>query len=595
MIKKFTFNNFKGFQEFTLSFDRINLLIGGNNSGKTTVFHALQILFWCLEKTASKEGENVNIRKTQLPEIGLIPYFNLRDLFYMQKVRIRRKPTRILLELETTVAPKISFDIYPSFGRNVMIDGKNIVMTKQQYQNLLELKPIYIPGTIGIITQEELYREIAQERLVGEGRHNQVLRNMIYRLKQKKLLGEFCRLVKPLFSLTDITIPFDENKDEWLTAIYEEDGCKFDFVSAGSGFLQVSNIVAFLLLHPSKVTLLDEPDSHLHDDLLRIIFSVLKDLAEAKRSQLIISTHNSTLIDSAGIGSLMLIDKKEKKPLRPKDVDNLIPMLADRGLSLPPRKIMNTLIGRKILFVEGKESDYESFIKILGTKLNSNFMNITRTLTLFESEGATKQWPFDTIRGFEKLLGTNIKYIYLGDSDFNTDAELTKKKERATSEKHNICFLQRRNRESYLIDPKIISRLLVEKWRRKKPRGRIPAGMRPSDIKAFIVAKAKEWEADIQAKYVVFHDTRGSESERQRKISTLNKFFKEKYSDVCNKNEIPYRLLDSKQVLKRLREFIVGKFKMSFTDDEIAYEYQKSEIPTDIKKIVQNILTMFGK
>jgi len=593
MIKRFIFRNFKGFSEFSVSFDRINLLIGGNNSGKTSVFHALQTFFWCLEKTASINGNKVKLAKTQLPEIGAIPYFNIRDLFYKQKTRTGRSPTRIVFELEATKLPLISFEIYPAFSRNVIVTGKDVVLTNEQYKRILDLKPIFIPSTVGITVQEELYREIALERLVTEGRHNQVHRNMIYRLRQKNLLEDFRNIMQPLFGLTDVTVPFDENNDEWLTAIYEEDGCSFDFLSAGSGFLQVSNIIAFLLLHPAKVALLDEPDSHMHDDLQRLIFDVLRKLVENKKSQLLITTHSSTLIDAAGIEALLIIDKDEKEPLRPRNIENLIPLLSDRGLSLPPRKVMNTLMGRKVLFVEGREADYEKFVKIIGSKLFKEFANCVRRLTVFESEGATKKWPFDTIKTFEDLLGVKIQYMYLGDRDFSTDDEVKEKIEKtADKDRHLIHYLKRRNRESYLLEPALISRMAISKWRQKKKKGSLPNGLKVEYIKKDILEMARNWESETQVKFQLQHEPRGNTEEKAKKLTEVNRFFKENYSDLLNKNIIPYKILDSKKGLAELRTKIVDRHGISFSDTDILDEMSVDEIPEDIKNIISALFDL---
>src|SRR5437588_7580391 len=150
MITRLKLENFKGFKEYTIDFSRVNVLVGGNNSGKTTIFHALQLAFWCLSQTADDQGLNVALQKTQVPELGSVPYFNMRDLFFGQKIREGGRPVRIRLTLETNVAPPISFALYPAFSRNLMIDGGGVKLTKSQFEALQALKPVFIPGTIGI-------------------------------------------------------------------------------------------------------------------------------------------------------------------------------------------------------------------------------------------------------------------------------------------------------------------------------------------------------------------------------------------------------------------------------------------------------------
>ncbi|WP_202222010.1 AAA family ATPase [Okeania sp. KiyG1] len=46
MLKSLTINNFRCFQSFELqNLGRVNLLVGMNNSGKTSILEAIQLLY----------------------------------------------------------------------------------------------------------------------------------------------------------------------------------------------------------------------------------------------------------------------------------------------------------------------------------------------------------------------------------------------------------------------------------------------------------------------------------------------------------------------------------------------------------------------
>ena len=594
MISHLHLESFKCFSSYDVEFKQIQLLIGGNNSGKTTIFQALQVFFWCLDQTADVADAAVNLRKTQLPEVGAIPYFNVRDLFHKQRVRSAGSPTRIVIQIRTTVAPEITFKIYPAFSRNIMVDGGGTTITRTQYNSLKQLSPILIPSTIGIVPREELFRPIAQERMISEGRHNLILRNLIYRLSKTDHWEDFTKLINPLFGIAGVSVPFDEEKDEWLTSLYRDSDGEFDFISAGSGFLQVANIIAFLFLNPTKVALLDEPDSHMHDDLQRLIFDILKEVSEKRGLQIIVSTHSPTLIDAAGYESLLLIDRSETKPLQPEDTETLIPRLSDMGLSLPPRKLMDTLRGRKVLFVEGEEADYENFFKILGRKVLTDFSEVTRMLTVFQTEGPTMNWPFDTIKAFEKLIGTRIRYVYISDSDLNTDEQLREREKKATEQGHTIRHLSRRNRESYLLDPIILGRLLQKKWKAKNATVDTPEFLTEQGIKTFLLENATTGEDRVRTSLFVYQEPslRGDAQHRSELTQKLNDFFRVDYVVPLQNREIPFRLLDSKTLLRAFRTEAQAH-GLSFSDREILDEYTQDEIPQDIKNIITDIRSMF--
>jgi len=202
MIKSIYIENLKGFDRYEVELGRVNLLVGGNNSGKTTIFHAMNTFFWCMTQTADVGDSIVTLERHKCQSLELFPISKARDLFYMQRTRTGRSPTKIKLELETDAAPKLKFTVYTAFSRNLMIDGSDQRITRVQYDALLRNNPVYVPGTIGITVREELYREVAQERMILDGRQNQVLRNLVYRLKQRGMEWEsFKAMVSPLFDL----------------------------------------------------------------------------------------------------------------------------------------------------------------------------------------------------------------------------------------------------------------------------------------------------------------------------------------------------------------------------------------------------------
>jgi len=332
-------------------------------------------------------------------------------------------------------------------------------------------------------------------------------------------------------------VPFDADRDEWLTATYEEKNCSFDFVSAGSGFLQVINLLSFLFLHSSRVALLDEPDSHMHDDLQRLTFDILNRLSEERNVQLIIASHSPTLIDAAGLEHVLLIDREFKKPLTPKNVDTLIPMLGDRGLALPPAKVMNTLKTRRALFVEGKEADLEQFILECGEIEVPGFKTITRGLTIFETGGATKNWPYDAVDCFQKLLGAELKYLFISDRDFLTDGEVTLRVNRAKQENRAICHLERRHRESYLVAPVVLARVLDAKFKAKHPDESIPDELKTESIVRYILEKARELEEDTRTQLLLEHEAqlKGDNAHRADGTKKLLGYFREAYTEPLSR------------------------------------------------------------
>ena len=398
-----------------------------------------------------------------------------------------------------------------------------------------------------------------------------------------------------LFRLQGLDVPFDETRDEWLTATYQEGQCNLDFISAGSGFLQIANLLAFLFLHSSRVALLDEPDSHLHDDLQRLAFTLLGRLANEKEIQLIIATHSTTFIDAAGLATVNLVDRGFPSPLRPKNVEELVPLLAERGISLPPTKIMNTLQSRRCLFVEGTEKDYTEFISAMGAIIYKDFQIAVRGLTVFETRGNTS-WPFEAIDVFHQLIGVPIQYNLVADRDFYTEAEIEGRNERASREGRHLLHLERRHRESYILNPGAMSRLLMKKWAKRNPKERVPDLLTSPGITSFVLGQAEALRVKTQAELEVEHEPalRGTADHREARLLELKAYFEEAYMAPLAASEVPWKLLDAKSVLKALRTEIDQTFGLSFSDIEILGELTPEDVPADLRAILLQIVKMFG-
>lgn len=79
-IKKLTIRNFKKIQEESYEFDHFNLLVGANNSGKSTILQAMAIWQFCIEqfRLSNRNGNRgiqvvlPNFTAVPLPEFNLL-------------------------------------------------------------------------------------------------------------------------------------------------------------------------------------------------------------------------------------------------------------------------------------------------------------------------------------------------------------------------------------------------------------------------------------------------------------------------------------------------------------------------------------------
>ena len=78
MLKQVTIKGFKGITDLTLNLDKINVLIGINSSGKTTILQALDLLANCVSRDVSEYLKDKNWKvsdiKSQISKSSLLSY-----------------------------------------------------------------------------------------------------------------------------------------------------------------------------------------------------------------------------------------------------------------------------------------------------------------------------------------------------------------------------------------------------------------------------------------------------------------------------------------------------------------------------------------
>jgi hypothetical protein len=115
-LDHFCLERFKGFSDFELDFDQITLLIGGNNSGKTSILQAIRLFFWCIEKCGKESGDNVFLQKAVFPfhEFRLVPAHELRELCF-KGISPNTKNRGIVLKGRLRNGLSLGFRIYAAY------------------------------------------------------------------------------------------------------------------------------------------------------------------------------------------------------------------------------------------------------------------------------------------------------------------------------------------------------------------------------------------------------------------------------------------------------------------------------------------------
>lgn len=345
MLTRVTIRRFKRFDEQVIPLEGHVVFAGPNNSGKTSAIQALRLWALGLEKWhaarggASKAKDRVGV-PINLEEVVVFPLREMRLLWRDGELATAKKPVfiEVLVEGQTGTIPwrcglEFQYTDPTRFYVRPMKNPDNPTERLAIPAQAIAVRTAHLPALSGIQTKEYVMKEGYQERVIGEGRAGDILRNLLWRIYQKKD-GQWANLrdkIRELF-LVDLADPVERLDNEIVIAYWHASGSKaarneLDLASGGSGFHQVLLLLSFFYAFPGTVLLLDEPDAHLEVIRQREIYDLLRDMAEKARAQLIVASHSEVVLEQAepediiaftsGQGQVRrLLDSQEKAQLK---------------------------------------------------------------------------------------------------------------------------------------------------------------------------------------------------------------------------------------------------------------------------------------
>ena len=314
MLTKLICRNFKYFQEIEVELADTVVLIGPNNSGKTTALQALALWETGLKrwnenrkgKTNPEKRPGVVINRRDLISV---PVPDARLLWRNLQVRAPQN-VRIDIIVEGVTSGKewkcgLEFDyanqesLYCRPLRTAEVDGK--VSARMPIPDEAgDLSVAFLPPMSGLIGNELRVEPGAINVRIGEGRTAEVLRNLCYQVWEDPQKWEaLCQKIRSLFGVSLNEPKHIPERGEIEMNYRDSFGISLDLSSSGRGLQQTLLLLAYIAAHPGAVLLLDEPDAHLEILRQRQIYQVLTELAREHDSQIVAASHSEVILNEA--------------------------------------------------------------------------------------------------------------------------------------------------------------------------------------------------------------------------------------------------------------------------------------------------------
>lgn len=305
MIKAISIDRFKSIDSVIMELDKINVLVGANNAGKSSVLQALQFTT-SVAQTAKLYSKSEKFDKDGVWATSVYPdqliYSPVKDPYALAKGGILKEDISMGIAVSFTEDTDEKVTATFRKGRNKNIAARFEGKVVGQHLSSLE-NPfcMYVPGLAGIPFEEEIRTVGVVRRIAAKGDSNTVFRNVLNLLHQDEIKWElFLADLKAIFPDIEFQIFDNPNIDGFIDVKFRlrENEPMLPIDLAGTGVLQATQIAAYVNYFQPTLLLLDEPDSHLHPDNQRALATLLISLSDRTKTAIIISTHSRHLMSA---------------------------------------------------------------------------------------------------------------------------------------------------------------------------------------------------------------------------------------------------------------------------------------------------------
>ena len=146
--------NFKGINNLITKFDPITLLVGANNSGKSTVLQAIRLFYYCIQRCGFQDSHaKVILKKQVMPftSFALIPAHDIKELVTNGITPSSRKRGIYLLG-KLRSGQNFDFTIYSAYSTLLVIqpgESSPKKLTKKEFE-AASRQPLYEVSSIGV-------------------------------------------------------------------------------------------------------------------------------------------------------------------------------------------------------------------------------------------------------------------------------------------------------------------------------------------------------------------------------------------------------------------------------------------------------------
>ncbi len=499
-LKLTNFKKFSNLPNPTITFNKnINVLVGANNAGKTSVLKAIQKLFSTENIDVAndanyliKDGNlvfeaNVQISapiwlsflsiaagQIQQPANKSINLVDFSESLEKYSINIKHNITYVNRAIVRNWAEGKIKENINEFLEELNLGGQLPAIAINSFVNAnlyaVYKTPLFLDSK-GQIKETEYFVPLKQ--IEENSNKNDIdIRGLLYALKKKEPVkfNDFKKRLLEIFTeLDDVDVIHNEDFGRFELVLKEKlqkngdtEQVTYDITNVGQGMQTLVQMFSKILLLNPSIVLMDEPEVHMHPALIKEFIRYVKILSED--IQFIITTHSVVLMNEVGIENLFILKNEieQKGVVVEKVKDNKGILSAVNLLGYEVDALIYTLKPKVFVFTEGP-SDKDillDFAKKMGLEKAVN----STTIGFVPLGGKGDRFKMSNLINKLNQEYLDIPILMILDRDETPPEKIEEIRTKYFADNpKRLHYLNKRQIENYLIEPEAIKFLVSSK------------------------------------------------------------------------------------------------------------------------------------
>lgn len=572
------FVNYKAFKDFRIRLRSMNVLVGPNNAGKSTVIGAFRILAGALRTARSRNPER---------------FRHLAHLMYGWRLSESSMPISIenvhrdYEEADATVTFTLSNGnrldlLFPAGSRDAYLvphATDRVVASPATFRRSFPVTLGVVPVLGAVEHHEELVEREYVRRHLTSPRASRHFRSYWYLFPED--FDMFRSRVKETWPGMDVQLPEKADPlDKRLMMLCLEEGFPRELFWSGTGFqVWCQTLTHLIRAEQTDLVVIDEPEVYLHPDLQRQLLGILRELGP----DVLLATHSAEILGECERFEVVNIDKSRRTAERVSSAAGMQAALVRLGSA---QNLVLSRLARtaRVIFVEGEEFKYlAAFARRLHyPELASQSRITVASLGHFPH---TANEILDLLRGMEEALGKTVLATCLFDRDYRTDEDVQAFEDALAKKLHKPHLTRRKEIENYLLHSGAIDRAVDRSRAEHVARGGKSAPTPPS-ARALLDELSESYRHETQGQYVGHRIRRDRPKgiDEATVTAAATRQFEQEWASFDSR----IRLMPGKDVLGALLARYQTDFGINVTPLEIIRAFDARDIDYELRNLLRD-------